>query len=128
MREWKMPKVFSSLCNSLCREWLNQAFHNSQMDNLTDKQAQALKEAQALVSLLQSEAYRVYLLPKLLTLAQEGYPNPKDFKTYEEMLPKYTFALGGTAKIKEVIAYLEDQKFVAERIIKQNQAKEGAKI
>jgi hypothetical protein len=65
---------------------------------------------------MEQPVFKEVFLPKLLELAAEGYPNPKDFKTYEEMLPKYTFALGGTDAIRRIKEWLEEQSLVAETL------------
>lgn len=63
--------------------------------------------------------------------AQEGYPNPKEYKDKsqpnEALLIDYTFATGGTAKIKEIIDFLEDQPNVITRIVEKINTKEAYK-
>ena len=59
-----------------------------------------------------------------MALAQEGYPNPKDYQSNEKLLLDYTFATGGTDKIKQIIDFLEAQEQVASDIVKKQENKE----
>ena len=65
------------------------------------------------------------ILPYLLSLAQQGYPQPKDFKTYDQMLPQYTFALGGTEKIKQFVEWVNSQEQVMTDIKRKYDNKEA---
>jgi len=57
-------------------------------------------------------------------LSQEGYPSPdeldnkghKKYKNYEEMLPEYTFACGGSDKIAKIIRFLNSQSDTVDEI------------
>lgn len=44
------------------------------------------------------------------------------------MLPKYTFALGGTNAVKELITFIESQKQVVESLLKKYEKKEDYAI
>ncbi len=56
--------------------------------------------------------------------SQEDYPSPnelddkgrKKYKGYEEMLPDYTFACGGSAAIAKIISFLDSQGEVVDEI------------
>jgi len=65
---------------------------------------------------METRGWREYLKPFLINLASEDYPVPEEGKTYEEMLPKYTFALGQTSAVKKILDFLNQQEKVAETI------------
>ena len=97
------------------------------MDNLTPKDSQLLQQAQALVALLESEAYQTYLKPFLMELAHQGYPNPKDYQSNEKLLLDYTHKVGETEAIKKLLDFLDSQRHVTEQILKKNNEKEAYK-
>jgi len=71
-----------------------------------------------------------------LELASNAYPNPNEvdkdgkkvYKTYEEMLPQYTFALGGTDLVKKFKEWMESQPKEIELITKRVNERGGYKI
>lgn len=64
-----------------------------------------------------------------MDLAQSGYPNPKDYQSNEKLIIDYTFATGGTAKIKELLSILEEQYGVIESLKQlQKQNEQGPAI
>jgi len=77
---------------------------------------EAVTQAQLVLEFSQGKLYQEVIKPLLLQFSSEGYPNPKDFKNYEEMLPIYTFALGGTDAIKKVVDFFEGQEEVLKSI------------
>lgn len=94
----------------------NQSNSNPPSQALSQEDQRLLNQASQLVELLESQVYQELVLPKLMQLASEGYPKPQDFPNYEAMLPTYTFALGGTDKIKQLTDWLESQRDVANSI------------
>lgn len=61
-------------------------------------------------------------------LAQEDYPNPQEYQDKEKLILDYTFATGGTAKIKKILEYLKDQELVTKRIVDKAKTKDSYEI
>ena len=58
----------------------------------------------------------------------EGYPKVSDNLSFEQMTPKYTYALGGTDKLKELLDFLNSQESVTKTILAKYETKESYKI
>lgn len=58
----------------------------------------------------------------------QGYPNPKDYQDYSQMLPKYTYALGGTEAIRQLVEFVEGARQVLEELAKRSDGREAHKI
>lgn len=63
-----------------------------------------------------------------MTLAQLGYPNPKEYQDKEKLILDYTFATGGTHVVKSIIDYLQDQENVAKEIVDNHARKESYEV
>ncbi len=100
----------------------------TQAQELSQEDQQLLAQASEILEFLQHPAWEKWVKPFLIQLSAEGYPKPQDFKTYEEMLPVYTFALGGTSSIKKFIDFLKSQESVASNINKKIEKKEAYAI
>lgn len=61
-------------------------------------------------------------------LAQEGYPNPKDYKSNEKLILDYTHKVGETEAIKKVVDFLSSQGEIVKNILKKQNEKEGYKL
>ena len=91
------------------------------MDNqdkplLSQEEMDLLKQAQLIMEFSESQVYKEYLKGYLLNLAQEGYPNPKDYQDKEKLIIDYTQAVGRTESIKTFIDFIEQQKDVVSNI------------
>lgn len=99
------------------------------MDN-QDKQA--LDQAGYLLELMETKGYREFLLPFLLNLAQEGYPDPLEYsklpQPQQALQLDYTRKVGETSAVKKVLDYLNGQVGVKERILTKNKNKKDYNI
>ena len=51
------------------------------------------------------------------------YPNPKDYKTTEELTLQYTFARGGTELLKQLLSILARQEAELTALVEKQQGK-----
>lgn len=58
-----------------------------------------------------------------MDLAQMGYPDPKDFKTREELIMHYTQKVGETDAVRRIIQFLESQEETRNHILSQESTK-----
>lgn len=85
-------------------------------NNLTPEDKQLLDQANSLISLQESKEWQDYLLPFLLNLSQEGYPNPKEYDNNEKLILDYTLKVGETSAIKKIIQFFQEQYSVRDTI------------
>ena len=111
MQEKKMPKDYSKQTNQ------TQAY--SQEDQ------EQLRQASLLSDLQSHPAWAELVKPYLLNLAQQGYPQPKDYPSKEELILRYCEAVGGTNAVKTFLEMMESQKTVSETIAKKYENKEA---
>jgi hypothetical protein len=83
---------------------------------MNDNDKKLLEQAEQIIALADSAAYTNYIRPFLINLAQEGYPKPDEYKTFEELMIKYTRKTGETDAVKKIISYIESQHSVKETI------------
>lgn len=62
----------------------------------------------------------------MVELSSSGYPEPDGSKTYDQMLPQYTYALGGSARIAELKAWLDEQESVVAHLNQKQVKKDPA--
>lgn len=100
------------------------------MDNnhLSEEDRQLLKQANSLLQLADHSGWKEYLLPFLLNLAQSNYPQPKDFKTKEELILRYTEKVGETNAIKTIIDFVSSQESVIKSIAQKQENKDAYAI
>jgi hypothetical protein len=84
--------------------------------NLTPQDQALLDQAECLTDFLNSKAYQAHLKPFLLQLAQEGYPDPKDYadkpQPQQALLLDYTRKVGETSSVKKMVEFIEQQPSV----------------
>lgn len=81
---------------------------------------QALEQAKYLLEITESPGYLKYLKPYLIQLAQGCFPNPKDYRTKEEMILPYTEAYGTAKATRDIVTFLESQSDIVKNIHKKN--------
>ena len=85
---------------------------------MSEVDLQAYNQAKSLLALMESEVWVKYLQPFLLNLAQEGYPNPKEYSTNEKLILDYTLKVGETQAVKKFIEFITSQKSVMDELTK----------
>lgn len=100
------------------------------MDNnhLSEEDRQLLKQANSLLQLADHSGWKEYLLPFLLNLSQANYPQPKDFKTKEELILRYTEKVGETNAVKAIIDFMNSQDSVIKSIAQKQENKDSYAI
>lgn len=74
--------------------------------------------ADAIISLTEHGAYSKYLRPFLISLAQEGYPKPKDYSNEHKLMLDYTQKCGETEAVKKILDFIESQVAIRDVIVK----------
>lgn len=106
--------------------------HKQFLDNLLDNQElQSDQELQSQAAFLQemqeTRGFQECLKPFLLSLAQEGYPNPTDFldkpDSERSLLLAYTKKTGETEAVKKIFSYLQSMETVRQNIINKEENK-----
>ena len=86
-----------------------------------------LNQAGYLLEMMETKGYKEYLVPYLLKVAQDNYPDPKAYEDKSEpqeaLMLAYTRKVGETSAIKKIINFLDSQETVASNINEQNKNK-----
>lgn len=85
---------------------------------LTEQDKIRKQQAEAIIQLINLEAYSKYLRPFLINLAQEGYPQPSKYDTKEKLIIDYTQKVGETEAVKKIMKFLEEQVVINDQLIK----------
>lgn len=82
---------------------------------LTDREQEMYLQSQALMQLTQAGSWS-QAESLLASLAQELYPNPKDYETSDKLIIDYTFARGATEVVKQFLQIMRQQDDIFKRL------------